>query len=117
MAAEHHIYLLCGGDLGVISPLRVAHLMMERLGGAGQDARHAAASVQVGHGGWEGRARKKERPPSDPPGSGAPGFGVSHPQDNHLTPPHPTPTPPHPPTPTPHPPPPRSCTTSRTAPP
>jgi hypothetical protein len=63
MAAEHHIYLLCGGDLGVISPLRVAHLMMERLGGAGQDARHAAASVQVGHGGWGGGAPEKGASP------------------------------------------------------
>jgi hypothetical protein len=47
MAAEHHIYLLCGGDLGVISPLRVAHLLLERLGGGGQDARNSTAVVQV----------------------------------------------------------------------
>ena len=34
-AAEQHAYLLCGGDVGAVSPLRVAHLLLERLGGGG----------------------------------------------------------------------------------
>jgi hypothetical protein len=110
MAAERHVFLLCGGDLGVISPLRVAHLLLERLGGQGQqDARHAAASGQVRagaaavgpHGFHEGPPTPLHSTPHTPHPT-----HPAHLNKVHLThtppQPHPTPTPtthPSPPTP------------------